>query len=60
MNVGTTGCILYISNKVTAIGDSAFGSSSFTIYCEAESKPNTWDENWFNSSNGTVNWGVQF
>ena len=60
MNVGTTGCILYISNKVTAIGYSAFGSSSFTIYCEAESKPNTWDENWFNSSNGTVNWGVQF
>ena len=60
MNVSTEGCTLYISNKVTAIWEIAFGSSCFAIYCEAESKPNTWDENWFNSSNGTVNWGVQF
>ena len=60
MNVSTEGCTLYISNKVTSIWKSAFGSSCFTIYCEAESKPNTWDSDWFISSYGTVTWGVQF
>ena len=58
--MSTEGCTLYISNKVTAIVEIAFGSSCFTIYCEAESKPNTRDENWFISSYGTVTWGVQF
>ena len=60
MNVSTEGCTLYISNKVTSIWKSAFGSSFFTIYCEAESKPNTWNSDWFISSYGTVTWGVQF
>ncbi|MDD7598671.1 MAG: hypothetical protein PUJ83_03405 [Bacilli bacterium] len=58
--MSTKRCTLYISNKVAAIGENAFESSYFTIYCEAESRPSTWDSNWFNSSNGTVTWGVQF
>ena len=60
MNVSTEGCTLYISNKLTSVWESAFGSSCFTIYSEAESKPNTWNSDWFISSYGTVTWGVQF
>ena len=60
MNVRTEGCTLYISNKVTSIWKSAFGSSCFTIYCAAESKLNTLNSSLFNSSYGTVTWGVTF
>ena len=60
MNVSTEGCTLYISNKLTSIWECAFESSCFTIYCEAESKPNTWNSDWFISSYGTVTWGVTF
>ena len=62
MNVSTEGCTLYISNKVTSIWKSAFGSSCFTIYCEAESKPTDWDSDWLgnNIDKPTVTWGVQF
>ncbi|MDD6226242.1 MAG: leucine-rich repeat domain-containing protein, partial [Bacilli bacterium] len=51
---------IYLSSKVEYVGSNAFNTNNFTIYCEAESRPSTWDSNWFNSSNGTVTWGVQF
>lgn len=58
MNVSTEGCTLYISNKLTSIWECAFGSSCFTIYCEAESRPSTWDVGWLgnNIDKPTVNW----
>ena len=53
---------IYLSSKVEYVGSWAFNSSYFTIYCEAESRPSTWDSNWLgNSSNKpAVTWGVQF
>lgn len=45
-----------IPNSVVSIGEAAFGSlANLTIYCEAESKPSTWDEYW--NSTDTVIWG---
>ena len=42
---------IIIPNTVTRIDTRAFsGCSSLTIYCEAASKPNGWNENWNNSS----------
>ena len=42
---------------MTSIGDSAFCyCSSLTIYCEEESKPDGWNENW-NTSNRPIVWG---
>ena len=62
MNVSTEGCTLYISNKLTSIWECAFESSCFTIYCEAESRPSTWDVGWLgnNIDKPTVNCGVTF
>ncbi len=46
-----------IPDSVTAIGNYAFsGCTSLTIYCEAESKPSSWDAYW-NSSNRPIKWG---
>jgi hypothetical protein len=46
-----------IPDSVTFIGYSAFRDcTSLTIYCEAESKPSTWDSKW-NYSNRPVVWG---
>lgn len=48
---------IVIPKSVTSIGASAFWRcSSLTIYCEAESKPAGWDEDW-NFDNRTVVWG---
>lgn len=45
-----------IPNSVTNIGERAFDRcNSLTIYCEAESKPSGWAENW-NSSSCPVEW----
>ena len=46
-----------IPNSVTNIGERAFsGCDNLTIFCEAESKPEGWDEEW-NSSGRPVIWG---
>ena len=48
-----------ISNNVTSIKNDAFyNCSNLTIFCEAESKPDTWDEDW-NRSNCPVVWGYE-
>ena len=50
---------IVIPESVTTIGKHAFGGcSNLTIYCEAESKPEGWDDDW-NSSNCTVIWGYK-
>ena len=50
---------IVIPASVEKIGKHAFGAcSNLTIYCEAESKPEGWDEDW-NSSNCTVIWGYK-
>ena len=47
-----------IPNSVTSIGTHAFyDCTSLTIYCEAESKPEGWNDYW-NYSNRPVAWGV--
>lgn len=47
--------ILY--DDVKSVGENAFkGCSNLTIYCEAESKPDTWSDDW-NPDNCTVVWG---
>jgi hypothetical protein len=47
-----------IPDSVTSIGDRAFGGcASLTIYCEAKSKPDSWDDNW-NPDNRPVVWGA--
>lgn len=47
--------ILY--EGVTSVGENAFkGCSNLTIYCEAESKPEGWHENW-NPDDCEVVWG---
>lgn len=49
---------IVIPASVDSMGDDVFlGCSSLTdIYCEAESKPEGWDDNW-NGSSATVHWG---
>ncbi len=48
-----------IPDTVTSIGSYAFYyCTSLTIYCEAESKPSSWDENW-NFSSCKVIWGYK-
>ncbi len=48
---------IIIPNNVTSIGyDAFYACYSLTIYCEAESKPQGWDDNW-NPSNRPVVWG---
>lgn len=47
-----------IPKSVTSIGEQLFfGSNRLTIYCEAESQPESWTSNW-NSTNRPVVWGV--
>jgi len=48
-----------IPDSVTSIGSYAFAyCSKLTIYCEAESQPSGWDEDW-NYSNRPVVWGYK-
>jgi hypothetical protein len=49
---------IHIPIGVEYIGSDTFnGNTNLTIYCEASSQPDTWDENW-NSSNCNVVWGA--
>jgi hypothetical protein len=49
---------IHIPIGVEYIGDGAFyGNTNLTIYCEASSQPDTWEENW-NYSNCNVVWGA--
>ena len=51
-------CVI-IPNSVTYIGECAFAyCDSLTIYCEAESQPESWDSNW-NLDNRPVVWGYK-
>ena len=52
--------LAYISSKVECIGNYAFASSSFSLYCEAESKPSTWDAGWLGDNNNMtkIKWGI--
>lgn len=48
---------IVIPSTVTSIGKAAFGGCmNLNVYCEAESKPDGWDNNW-NSYNCPVTWG---
>lgn len=48
-----------IGNNIESIGESAFAfCENLTIYCEAESQPESWDSNW-NPSNCPVVWGYK-
>ena len=48
-----------IPDSVTSIDSNAFAyCSKLTIYCEAESRPNDWDDSW-NSTNCPVVWGYK-
>ncbi len=54
---------IYLSSKVEYVGSYAFSNTScFTIYCEPESRPSSWNSNWLGDSGSkpTVTWGVQF
>ena len=44
-----------IPATVTYIGPNAFSSDTLTIYCEAESQPSGWEENW-NAGNRPIVW----
>ena len=49
-----------IPKSVEFVYNSVFeGCSNLSIYCEAESRPNTWNEKW-NDSNITVYWAGQW
>ncbi len=50
---------IYISKSVEKIGGFSFyGCNQITIYCEADSKPQGWDDNW-NYSNLPVIWAYK-
>ena len=48
-----------IPDSVTSIGEYAFeGCDNLTdIYCEADSQPDGWDEDWQTNWSGTIHWG---
>ena len=48
---------LTIPKSVTLMDEYVFESSSGRVMCEAESKPNGWDENWFADTSCAVVWG---
>ena len=49
---------IFLWDSVTDVGENAFrGCDNLTIYCTAESKPDTWHENW-NPDNCEVVWGI--
>ena len=45
-----------IPDSVTSIGDTTFYPNTIHLYCEAESKPEGWDERW-NKYSCPVTWG---
>ena len=45
-----------IPGSVISIGDEAFDCDMASFYCEAQSKPESWDDNW-NPNNRPVVWG---
>ena len=45
-----------IPGSVISIGDEAFDCDKASFYCEAQSKPEGWDDNW-NPNNRPVVWG---
>lgn len=48
---------ILLSKQVTRIGDYAFaGCENLTIFCQAESKPNDWSENWKTEESYAI-WG---
>lgn len=54
---------IFIPASVVSIGSSAFFEcKDFSIFCEATTKPEGWDNNWnrVNSSNLPVVWGATF
>lgn len=51
---------LYIPDNVTEVGEKLFSmcEQGITVYCEAESKPDGWSDDWLvGSENVTVIWG---
>lgn len=53
---------IYISKNVINIGNAAFSMcDKLKIYCEAESKPDGWNNNWdgSNSGNPNIKWGCK-
>ena len=49
---------IIIPKSVISIGSSAFGNGcSITVYCEATSKPASWNSEWLYIANGNVVWG---
>ncbi len=57
---GCTGLnTLYVPINVDFINTAVFDNCSnlTDIYCEAESQPENWDENWLGNCNATVHWG---
>ena len=51
---------IIIPKSVTYIDEEAFsGCDNLTIYCEAESQPEEWNENWNMWFEGNVEWGYK-
>jgi hypothetical protein len=50
---------IVIPSTVAEMGENVFEycTSLETIYCQAESKPDTWNENWLNDCDAEVVWG---
>lgn len=51
--------ILTIPQSVTLMGDYVFESSTGNVFCEAESAPEGWHENWFADTSCSVVWGYK-
>lgn len=50
---------IVIPSSVISVGQTVFsGCNALTVYCEAESQPSGWDNNW-NSTNCPVVWGYK-